>query len=73
MEPSEKPKGRRYNIGQCKNCGSNLLRLNKARHSRSKKHTDALYLLHAMYLIGEVKVEENCQTCNDECNRNDNA
>ena len=46
--------------------------MNKARNCIFKKQTDALYLWHEMYLIGEVKVEENCQTYNDECSSNDN-
>ena len=38
----------RYNIEQCKICGSYHLRLNKSRHDRTRKHKDANYLWHEM-------------------------
>ena len=38
----------RYNVKQCKICGSNHLRLNKSRHDRTSKHRDANYLWHEM-------------------------
>ena len=60
---SKKQKGRIYKIEPCKICGSDVIRLNKARN-------DALYVWHEMYLTGEVKVEDG-QTCNEECNNID--
>ena len=41
----------RYRIEMCKICGSRLLRLNKSRHNRTKKHMDAKYLWHDMLEI----------------------
>ena len=41
----------RYNIEQCKICGSYHLRLNKSRHNRTRKHKDANYLWHEMFEI----------------------
>jgi len=38
----------RYQIMQCNVCGSFLLRMNKSRHERTKKHKDANYLWHEM-------------------------
>ena len=38
----------RYNVEQCKICGSNPLRLNKSRHDRTRNHKDANYLWHEM-------------------------
>ena len=38
----------RYCVEQCKICGSNILRLNKSRHNKTKKHLDAKYLWHDM-------------------------
>ena len=38
----------RYQIMQCYVCGSVLLRMNKSRHERTKKHRDANYLWHEM-------------------------
>ena len=64
---TETPKGKINKVEQCKTCGSNLMRMNKARHSKFKKHVDALYVRHDMYLVGDVK-EEDSQTCNGECN-----
>ena len=38
----------RYYVEQCKICGSNIMRLNKSRHNKTKKHLDATYLWHDM-------------------------
>ena len=43
----------RYCTEQCNICGSRLLRLNKSRHNRTKKHMDAKYLWHDMLEITE--------------------
>jgi len=39
----------RYCVEQCKNCGSIILRLNRARLNNTKKHSDAKYLWFDMY------------------------
>ena len=38
----------RYCTDECNICGSRLLRLNKSRRNRTKKHVDAKYLWHGM-------------------------
>ena len=38
----------RYCVEHCTMCGSIILRLNKSRHNKTKKHLDAKYLRHDM-------------------------
>ena len=39
----------RYCVEQFKFCGSRIVRLNRARHNKTKKHLDANYLWLDMY------------------------
>jgi len=39
----------RYCVEQCKICGSRIVRMNKSRHNKTKKHLDAKYLWFEMY------------------------
>ena len=38
----------RYKAEQCQTCGSKIVRVNRSRHRRSRKHKDAEYLWHEM-------------------------
>ena len=47
-ETPKKEHKTRYQVEQCKTCGSKIVHVNKSRHRRSRKHRDAEYLWHEM-------------------------
>ena len=48
----------RFNRERCTICGSLLLRLNRSRHWKTKKHKDANYVQHELFELLPIKKTE---------------